>query len=470
MNGPARQAELVVIGAGPAGVAAALAANECGVGTVLLDENSAAGGQVFRAPGPANATHGSSHQDGETLRRALAASTVMARFERRVWRISPALEVAAVSLEGSESWQARVLVVASGTTEHVVPFPGWTEPGVIGLGAATALLKAEGIPPGRRTLVAGSGPLLAAVAAGILEVGGVVAGVVDLAGPFDWLRGLPALAARPALLARGLGWLRRLRRARAPIFARHSVRRVERSADSLVAEIGPLGSAAPGRRIACDALAIGHGLIPASEITQMLRLAHVFNAGYGGWIARRDARMETSRPDVFVAGDCGGVAGAAAAALQGRIAGLAAAHALGRLDASALERRLTRLAAPLARAERFGHAFAPMIARAEALVADMPEATIVCRCEDVTRAEIAAAIAAGAADINQVKAWTRAGMGPCQGRVCGETLAGLLAPHVGGRVAAGSLTARPPLRPLPLAAMLGRFEYADIPIPPAAPP
>jgi thioredoxin reductase/bacterioferritin-associated ferredoxin len=470
MNGPARQAELVVIGAGPAGVAAALAANECGVGTVLLDENLAAGGQVFRAPGPANTARDSSHLDGETLRQALAASAVAARFERRVWRVSPALEVAAVSLEGLESWQAQVLVVASGTTEHVVPFPGWTEPGVIGLGAATALLKSEGIPPGRRTLVAGSGPLLAAVAVGILEVGGAVAGVVDLAGPFDWLRGLPALAARPALLARGLGWLRRLRRSRVPIFARHSVRRVERSGDSLVAEIEPLGSAAPGRRIACDALAIGHGLTPASEITQMLRLAHVFNAGYGGWIARRDARMVTSRPDVFVAGDCGGVAGAAAAALQGRIAGLGAAHAVGRLDASALEHRLARLTAPLARAERFGLAFAPMIARAEVLLAHVPEDTIVCRCEDVTRAEITAAIATGAADVNQVKAWTRAGMGPCQGRVCGETLAGLLAPHVGGRAAAGSLTARPPLRPLPLAAMLGRFEYADIPIPPAAPP
>ena len=95
MNGTARQAELVVIGAGPAGVAAALAANECGVGTVLLDENPAAGGQVFRAPGPANTTRDSSHQDGETLRRALAASAFAARFERRVWRVSPVLEVAA---------------------------------------------------------------------------------------------------------------------------------------------------------------------------------------------------------------------------------------------------------------------------------------------------------------------------------------------------------------------------------------
>ena len=363
-----------------------------------------------------------------------------------------------------------MLVVASGTTEHVVPFPGWTEPGVIGLGAATALLKAEGIPPGGARWSREAGRCLPRwrrefSRSGVLWRAWSILRARST-GSAAYLRWPPG----PRCSHARLGWLRRLRRARAPIFARHSVRRVERSADSLVAEIEPLGSAAPGRRIACDALAIGHGLIPASEITQMLRLAHVFNAGYGGWIARRDARMETSRPDVFVAGDCGGVAGAAAAALQGRIAGLAAAHALGRLDASALERRLTRLAAPLARAERFGHAFAPMIARAEALVADMPEATIVCRCEDVTRAEITAAIAAGAADINQVKAWTRAGMGPCQGRVCGETLAGLLAPHVGGRVAAGSLTARPPLRPLPLAAMLGRFEYADIPIPPAAPP
>jgi len=466
-----RTSELVVIGAGPAGAGSALAAAACGVEVTLLDENRRAGGQVYRAPTPGLPVGaGPDHAIGERLRRELAESPVRQAFGRRVWNVGPGLDIAAMGPDGPEVWQARHLIVATGTVERVVPFPGWTEPGVIGVGAATLLLKSQAMLPGQQTLIAGSGPLLLAAAAGILKAGGEVAGIIDCARKWDWLRRMRALAARPDLVRRGLSWLALIRRAGVPILHAHAVTRANRVGDRLTITVAALGGRRAERYFEVDALAVGHGLTPASEITRLLRLDHGFDAARGGWIAVRDAFMRSSRPDVSVAGDGAGIAGAAAALLQGRIAGLAAAHALGQLDDAALARQVRPLASTLRRAERFGQAMAALMQPPTSLIDAIPPETIVCRCEDITRAEIESAIAAGASELNQLKAWTRCGMGPCQGRICGETVADLVAHHTGGRVRAGIFTARPPLRPIALDTLTGIYDYAHISVPPAAPP
>lgn len=170
------QADLIVIGAGPAGAAAALAASEAGLLVVLLDEDASPGGQVYRAPpaglSVAPATRGADERAGDALREAVAASAVVWKGGARVWSISGAFRVDAVTAAGSESFTAPRLVAATGAHERLVPFPGWTTPGVIGLAAATILLKSQGMVPGRRTVVAGCGPLLAAVAAKIVAGAG----------------------------------------------------------------------------------------------------------------------------------------------------------------------------------------------------------------------------------------------------------------------------------------------------------
>lgn len=462
-------ADLVVVGAGPAGAWAAIEASRAGLDVMLLDEAAAAGGQVYRAP--ARAAPGRPDPDrraGDALRAALAASSVRHRPGRRVWSVTPGFQVDSVGPDGPERVRAPRLVASTGAYERVVPFPGWTLPGVVGLAAATALLKSQAMSPGRRVLVAGCGPLLAAVGAKLAASGVEVAAVVDLSSPGEWIAAFPALATRPGLLAQGLGWVAALARRRVPVLFRHAVLRAEGTDAVARVQVGPVDAAgrpSGGRErwFDADALAVGHGLSPSSEIPRLLHAEHRFDALRGGWVPVTDPSGRTSVSGLFAAGDGAGVAGAAPAALAGRLAGLAAAADAGRGAPG------TNLLPERDRALRFADAVAALIRPRPGLLDAVPDDTVVCRCEDVTRGEIEAAIAAGAREVNQLKHFTRCGMGPCQGRVCGETVAGLVARHAGSREVAGRWSMRPPLRPVPLDALLGGFTYDDIPVPEPAP-
>jgi pyruvate/2-oxoglutarate dehydrogenase complex dihydrolipoamide dehydrogenase (E3) component/bacterioferritin-associated ferredoxin len=466
--------DLAVLGAGPAGANAALAAAAHGLSVALIDENAAAGGQVWRAPAPSVVRDDADARDGAALRERLRASTVRHLDSATAWLIArdDAWRIDIVRHGASETVAAEALIIATGAHERVMPFPGWTLPGVIGLAAATILLKANGVLPGRRTVVAGCGPLLSLVAASILKAGGEVAAVVDLASRAEWLAALPALAARPDLLARGALWRARITAARVPVFHRHAViaaegnERLGRVRLAAVDAEGRPVAGAPTVTIAADALAIGHGLVPDTAATRLLRLRHRYDPA-SGWVAERDAALAGSAERLWLAGEVGGIGGAAVAELQGRLAGLSAAQALGR---SAAGTAAAQVQASIARAGRAAAAMAWMMRPRPAMAELATAETIICRCEDVSRATIDAAIAAGAHDLNQLKQWTRCGMGPCQGRMCGEAAASLLGPHVGGRETVAPWTGRPPLRPVSADDVLGDFDYADIPIPAPAPP
>jgi len=471
------KSDLIVLGAGPAGISAALAAAETGALVTLIDENHDGGGQVYR-PSPSTFRKSADSSPelvvGDEFRRALEGSAVQRHFKHVVWNVAPGFRVDATGPQGTTAWCAPALVVATGTSERVIPFPGWTTPGVIGLGAATILLKSQRMLPGRSTVVAGCGPLLAAVAVGILKAGGEVRAIIDLAGATEWLRRMPALTSNPKLLGRGAQWIMAIRRSGIPIYFRHGIRRIEQNADGLNVTYGPVDKHGVPRsglthQIEAECVAVGHGLIPSTEVTRILRAQHHYDRLAGGWIAVTSQDCETSIFGLFVTGDAAGIAGADAAARHGRLAGLAAAHRIGHLDTQSFEKQASRLRSLHRKAKYFGAAMGSLMALRPGQVAAIEANTIVCRCEDVTRQEIDTALDEGATNVNQIKAWTRCGMGPCQGRSCGDVVGELVGLRLHNRELAGYFTGRPPLRPVRLNDLTGQYDYSAIPIPKAAP-
>jgi thioredoxin reductase/bacterioferritin-associated ferredoxin len=475
-----RQVELAVLGGGPAGIGAALAASQCNVNVIILDRGIAAGGQVYRPPTkPQNTGQLASAPDhviGERLRKELALSSVTCLFDRKVWSVQRGFRIDAIGPTGQETWEAERLLVASGTTERVIPFPGWTLPGVMGLAATTLLLKSQRVLPGKRPIIAGSGPLLWAVANGIIDGGGTPVAVIDLADTRCWVSSLPALFSRPTDLLKGLGWAYKVRRKRVPVISGASVGKVSYEGTSLVVEVvkrnrdGTLRHAGQKiQHLSADALCIGHGLLPAVEVTQLLGADHVFDGKAGGWKPVIDDGQRTSIPGLFAAGDCTGITGAAAAHLEGQLGGLTVAREMGRVTNNSYRRRAQALRRHLLRASRAGSKMADLMMASGSLLDNIAGDTVVCRCEDVTYGEIQTALAAGATGLNQVKSWTRCGMGPCQGRVCGDTVATIASRHLGGRHVVGSWSPQVPLHPLPMEDVVGSFAYQDIAIPEPAP-
>jgi hypothetical protein len=327
--------------------------------------------------------------------------------------------------------------------------------------------------PGRRTVVAGAGPLLAAVAAGIVKGGGEVAAVVDLNGPADWAWAGVGMLGRPDLLLRGAGWMRAIRAAGVPWLWRHAVTAAEGGEDGVSAVTAvPVDSAghpvAGGRqrRFDVDAVTIGHGLVPATEFVRALGARLEWNDANDCWQPAKDAAGRTSLAGLYVAGDGAAVAGAAAAEVSGRITGIAAANDL---DPGADTPITATLGRRQAAAARFGRASVGLTKLRRGLVEAMPAQTVVCRCEDVTRAALDEAFEEGARNIGQIKAWTRCGMGPCQGRMCGETLSALASLHGIARDAFDPMVARAPARPVEIGNLTGVPDYEDIPLPPSLP-
>jgi pyruvate/2-oxoglutarate dehydrogenase complex dihydrolipoamide dehydrogenase (E3) component len=462
--------DVIVLGAGPAGASAAITAAEAGRRVAVVDEQAAAGGQVWRAPtGGFGGKGDADQQAGDGLRRRLATSPATCLLGHRVWsavQMEAGYRIDTLSANGPVALEAPALVVATGAHERVVPFPGWTTPGVIGLAAATVLLKSHGVVPGRRLVVAGCGPLLAVVAAGLVRAGAQVAAVVDIAPRVAWLARLPAILSRPRLAGRGLAWTFAVARAGLPVLSGHDVRRVEGGEAVVRVIVGPVDQGGaptegPERVFEADCLVVGHGLTTACEVTRLLRADHQFDRLRGGWVPVVDDTFQTSLPGLYAIGDGAGIRGQAAASLSGEALGW---HLAGRTaEAGAAWARL-------AAAVPFSDAMAGLMAQRPAQVrAIVPEA-IVCRCEDVTRAEIDAAVDMGARQIDQLKHFTRCGMGPCQGRSCADTVQELMAARLNvTREVIGQWTGRPPLRPVPLGEVIGAFSYDDIPIPEPAP-
>ncbi|MCX3061122.1 NAD(P)/FAD-dependent oxidoreductase [Streptomyces beihaiensis] len=470
--------DLAVIGAGCAGLAGAVAASEQGLTVALLDASAQIGGQFHRHPAPAlgAARPRAPHHDEaafDGLRRRLEASDIAPLLGHHVW---------SVVRESGESWavhattgadgeeerpvrvRARALLLATGASERQLPFPGWTVPGVVGAGGAQAMLKSGLVLPGRRVVVAGSGPLLLAVASSLAAAGARVPAVVEASGYLRYARHPHALAANPGKLAEaavhGSALLRhRVRlRTRSAVTAVHGTERVEAVT---VSRLDTRWRPVPGtdRRVPCDALAVGHGLVPQLDLATSLGCATRPTPDATRALALDDLQ-ETSVPGVWSAGETGGVGGAQLACTEGELAALAVAARLRGRPALTGSRRALTLRRRRDRMRAFADAMAAAHAPGPGWTRWLTDDTDVCRCEEVTVGGIREAVTDfGARDARTVKLLTRAGMGWCQGRVCGAAVACLAAD--GGGAVPSSTDRRPLAVPVPLGVLAALDEAGE---------
>jgi NADPH-dependent 2,4-dienoyl-CoA reductase/sulfur reductase-like enzyme len=455
-------ADVAVIGAGPAGISAALAAAAGGASVHLIDAAPDAGGQYWMQR--AAALGGPRPPQMRAGARAIAAARaagVHVHAGAEVWAVFPDLRILAGDADGSLEIAARALVVATGAYDRVPAFPGWTLPGVITAGAAQRLAKLGGVAAGRHVVVAGSGPFLPVVAGALRGTGATLAAFVEAQRPgLDLVAHLARYPERWAETARlvrtmtsaartHLGWI---------VTDALGTARVEAVRIAPLACDGTIDRGRARTIAPVDALVVGWGFRPSIDVTSLLRCEHAYDEAAGGWFCRADpATGRTSVPHVFAAGEVTGVAGALPARLAGRLAGAAAAADAGRATLPAAEQ--ARVRRRLARARAFvaplNRRCAPPRAIADLAVDD----TIVCRCERVTKGAIVAACADGARGVLGAKLWTRAGMGRCQGRICGWDVARIAA--AGDPARAGYNQPRIPIRPVALATVAAALDAPD---------
>ncbi len=448
--------DLVIVGAGPAGVSAAIEARWHGLSVLLLDENATPGGRIWQAL-EARGAKDADDADALGILRAFRACGADARWGATVWAIDPDGTVYWSADGATRSARGGFVLLATGTTERPLPIPGWTLPGVMTVGAAQIALKTASLVPTGATWMAGQGPLLLLYAVQALRAGGRLAGALDLSERPTRravLRHLPLAARAHAELRKGVQWWREIKRAGVPWIRAGDVHAEGEGALSRVR----FRTRGRIRVEPADLLLLHDGVVPSVQITRALGLAHAWDAAQRCWKPVTDAWGMSSLANLLVAGDGAGIGGALAATFAGRLAALGAACALGRIDTVARD----AAAAPL-RAARARHlALRPFL---DALYAPRPpvldDATLVCRCEEVTAGQIREAAGIGALGLNQLKAFTRCGMGPCQGRMCGATAAEVMAAARGVPVEQiEPLRTRFPTKPLTLGELAALNEDA----------
>lgn len=455
--------DVVVIGAGPAGLACATLLAQRGAGVLLLDEQREPGGQIYRGIGHVEAWQprllevlGPDFARGAALVQAFHHSGAEYRPRTSVWQVTPEREIWASCDGRSESWQAGVVVVATGAMERPVPLPGWTLPGVMTAGAVQILLK-SGLCADEPLVLVGSGPLFFLVARQCLAAKARVAAIVDTSTAANqraalWHLPRALRGEGPHTMVKGLELLGAVRRSGVPFYRAASDIRIEGDA---AARAVRFRSGGQDHVVAARIVALHEGVMPAQQMTRSIGCVHAWDAAQYCFRPVLDAWGNSSVERVLVAGDGGGIAGAVAAEHAGRLAGFEALRWLGRL--SAAERDAA--AAPdrrLWEAQRAARPLLDALYQPRDDILNPPDDVVVCRCEEITAGAVRAVVRQGCQGPNQAKAFLRAGMGPCQGRICGPVVSAVIAAERGvGMAEVGYYRVRPPLKPIGLGELAG---------------
>jgi NADPH-dependent 2,4-dienoyl-CoA reductase/sulfur reductase-like enzyme len=461
----AESIDVAVIGAGPAGLAAATQAARAGLSVVVLDEQESVGGQIYRAIERSNAQRreilGPDYQAGSALAAAFARSGARYVPNASVWQVTREKTVHYLKDGKVSSFEAKRVVLATGALERPFPIPGWTLPGVLTAGAAQILLKSAGEVPSEPPVLVGCGPLLYLLGWQYVRAGVPIRALVDTTRHEDRWRAkrhmVSALRAWP-YLSKGLQLMRTLRDAGV---------RMHEAADDLRVE-GVIGEDGAERanaltfsvrgvshRIEAKVILLHQGVVPNTQFSLSLRASHKWDDAQLCFTPTTDQWGALDVPGIFVAGDGGGIGGAQAAEMQGEVTALAIAAQLHAIDEKTRDQsaapRLRRLAEVMRIRPFLDSLYRP---RDENRVPK--DEVIVCRCEEVTAGQLRQFVELGCLGPNQAKSFGRCGMGPCQGRMCGLTVTEIIAdarsvtPET-----VGYFRIRPPIKPLTLGELAG---------------
>lgn len=454
---------IVIVGAGPAGVRAAQAAVQAGLRPTLVDESQRDGGQIYRrAPEgfqrPYAKLYGPDAPKAESLHRDFAAlrAHIDYRANTLAWNVT-AGELHVVREGEPDTLPYDALLLCAGATDRLMPVPGWQHAGCYSLGAAQIALKSQACAIGAQVVFMGSGPLLYLVASQYIAAGARVAAVLDTATATKNRRALSGLLARPLLALRGLALMRSLRAAGVPVLQGVTPVSIDGNDVMGVQAVTVRTRQGSAQRFDCDAVGMGWHLRAETQLADLAQCDFHFEPVTRQWLPRIDVDGRSSKEGVYLAGDGTRILGADGAEAAGRLAMLAALadldHTAGRLthgqEAPALRSHLERL-------ERFrqglGHAFPWPHEQA----ATLPDGAVVCRCESVTAGELRHCVTQlDSQEINRAKAFSRVGMGRCQGRFCGHAAAEIVAQTCGIPVEqVGRMRSQAPVKPL----MMGTRE------------
>lgn len=448
--------DLLVVGAGPAGMSAAAEAAQHGLSVLLADENPGPGGQIYRAitstPVKTRAILGEAYWAGEAVAGAMLAAPIHYAPGATVWHLDARREVG-LSLHGrARTIKVGCVIIATGAQERPFPIKGWTLPGVATIGAAQTMLKNAGIVARGRVVLAGCGPLLWLLAAQYVEAGAPPSLILETTPAENWgkaIGGLPGFLASP-YLAKGLGLMLKVRR---NVKVVSGVTALAIEGEERASAILFRRGEGPEKRVEADHILLHQGVVPHVNLAHAAGVPLVWDEDQACFRPEADAWGATPVEGLLLAGDGMGIGGAEAAATRGRIAALAAAAGLGRLTPARRDELAAPLRARLARELR-GRRFLDRLYKPAPQFRRAADEAMACRCEEVTGKALRDVVALGVPGPNQLKAFMRCGMGPCQGRLCGLTVTETIAQARGCSPAeVGHYRLRTPVKPLTLAEM-----------------
>jgi len=446
--------DVVVVGAGAAGMAAATRMAGLGLQVVLLDEQGSPGGQIYRgitlAPLSRRDMLGPDYAHGNQLAQALAASNVRYESGASVWQVTRERQVSYLREGRLFTLDAKAVLLATGAMERPFPIAGWTLPGVMSAGAAQILLKSAGLAPSEPVVLAGCGPLLYLLGWQYLRAGVTIKALVDTTRPEDYWRArrhlFAALRAWP-YLRKGLELMRSLRSAGIAHYSGAEQLAVEGEEAAQALTFSVAGVA---KRIDTRCVLLHQGVVPNIQFSQALRARHEWDLDQLCFRPVTDTWGELDVPGVYLAGDGAGIGGAQAAAVQGELAGLGIAAQLKAISSAERDDQARALRTQLAANLRI-RPFLDALYQPKESNRIPADEVMVCRCEEVTAGELRSFVALGCAGPNQAKSFGRCGMGPCQGRMCGLTVTEVIAKARGVSAAeVGYYRIRPPIKPITL--------------------